>query len=460
MSEQNFAFKTDLYQLTMAAAYFENGLHERAIFELFTRRFPPRRSYLIAAGLEQALDYLSTLSFTGEQIDYLREHPAFKNVSREFFDYLEEFRFTGDVWAMPEGTAFFPNEPALRVIAPIIEAQVVETFLLSIVNFQTLIASKAARIVTAAQGRSVIEFGTRRAHGADAGLIAARAAYVGGCAGTSNVEAGYVFGIPIFGTLAHAFIMLFDEEDDAFRAFLKVFPDTATLLVDTYDTIAAVERIARDFPKVAAIRLDSGDLLGLSIRSRQILDAAGKADTKIFVSNDLSEYRIAELLSQGARIDAFGVGTELATSFDAPALGGVYKLVGLMKDGRVSMRMKMSPEKVTLPGPKQVWRRTGDDGKYAGDIVALLDEDAPAGSWQPLLEPVMERGNPLEKVEGAREAKLAYLDRARARAAAELRRLPPELLALDRQAPYEVKISDHLQQVKEQLQQELRAERG
>src|SRR5882724_10868197 len=229
------ALSTDLYQLTMAAAYFENGRRETATFELFVRSLPPKRSYLIAAGLEQALDFLSQFRFQREEIEYLRAQPMFNRVSREFFDFLAELRFTGDVWAMPEGTVAFANEPLLRVTAPIIEAQLVETFLLSTINFQTLIASKAARVVTAARGRNVIDFGTRRAHGPQAGMLAARAAFIGGCAGTSNVEAGHCFGIPIFGTLAHSFIMAFDDEEEAFRAFLKAFPETATILVDTYD---------------------------------------------------------------------------------------------------------------------------------------------------------------------------------------------------------------------------------
>jgi nicotinate phosphoribosyltransferase len=325
MIQRQYGLTTDLYELAMAAAYFDNGINQRAVFDLFIRRLPERRSYLIAAGLEQALDYLSTLSFTADQIEYLREHSSFQNASAEFFDYLSRFRFTGDVWAMPEGTAVFAMEPLLRVNAPIIEAQIIETFLLSTINFQTMIASKASRIVRAAEGRSVIEFGTRRAHGTEAGLFAARAAYIGACVGTSNVEAGHLFGIPTFGTLAHSFIMSFDREDDAFRAFLKVFPKTATVLVDTYDTIRAVKRLARDFgPAIQAVRLDSGDLLELSKQVRQILDDAGMTGTKIFASGDLNEYKIADLISRGAQIDSFGVGTELATSYDAPDLSGVY----------------------------------------------------------------------------------------------------------------------------------------
>jgi nicotinate phosphoribosyltransferase len=363
-------------------------------------------------------------------------------------------------------------EPLLTVSAPMIEAQIVETFLLATINFQTMIASKAARIITAAQGRGVIEFGTRRAHGPEAGLFAARAAYVAGASGTSNVEAGYLFGIPTLGTLAHAFVMSFDDEDDAFRAFLKVFPASATMLVDTYDTIAAVKRLARDFgTKVPSVRLDSGDLLDLSIRVRRILDEAGMTNTKIFASNDLNEYRIAELIERGARIDSFGVGTELATSHDAPALPGVYKLVGLEQNGRMSMRMKLSHEKATYPGAKQVWRLAGERGKYDRDIIALEDEGAPdhqatgAGDWQPLLEPVMSNGRIIEAT-GAesgetanekREHELAQLNRARERAAESLRRLPDELLALDSESEYRVEFSRRLTAERDRLQTELGA---
>ncbi|HEX8089476.1 MAG TPA: nicotinate phosphoribosyltransferase [Blastocatellia bacterium] len=462
--------RTDLYELTMAAAYFENRIHNRAIFELFVRRLPNRRSYLIAAGLEQALDYLAALRFSNDQIDYLREHPSFKNVSREFFDYLAEFRFTGEVWAMPEGTAAWGMEPLLRVSAPMIEAQIVETFLLSTLNFQTMIASKAARIVTAARGRNVIEFGTRRAHGPEAGLLAARAAYVGGTIGTSNVEAGYLFGVPTFGTLAHSFIMSFDEEDDAFRAFLKVFPDTATVLVDTYDTVAALRRLAADFgPDIASVRLDSGDLLDLSVRARRILDEAGMKHTKIMATNDLNEYRIADLIERGAAIDSFGVGTELATSYDAPALSGVYKLVALEENGRMRPRMKLSEEKATYPGPKQVWRFTDNDGKYRQDTVALDDEDAPggrggeAGGWRPLLEPVMKNGRVVDEPEDQsggtarlrREVRLTRLNRARSRTAEELRRLPDELLALESEPRYRVEFSTRLAAERDRLRKEI-----
>lgn len=465
MIERSFGLSTDLYELTMAAAYFENGLHDPATFELFVRKLPERRSYLIVAGLEQALNYLSNLHFTSDQIDYLREHSSFKKVSREFFDYLAEFKFTGDVWAIPEGTAAFAMEPLLRITAPIIEAQVVETFLLSTINFQTMISSKAARIVTAADGRGVIEFGTRRAHGTEAGLLAARAAYIGGCVGTSNVEAGHLFGIPTFGTLAHSFVMSFDDEDESFRAFLKVFPETATVLVDTYDTIAAIKRLARDFgPPIPAVRLDSGDLCELSKDARRILDQAAMTETKIFVSGDLNEYRIADLLSRGALIDSFGVGTELATSYDAPALSGVYKLAALEKNGLVSMRMKLSHDKATYPGAKQIWRFADESGKYKSDLITLAEEqqphalsDSPIGFVQSLLAPVMEKGLVLNgsALKASREDRLARLNNARDRAQNQLKHLPDDMLALDSSALYKVEFSERLIKEKEKLEQQI-----
>lgn len=460
---------TDLYELTMAAAYFENGLQHRAIFELFTRRLPEHRSFLIVAGLEQTLEYLSSLRFASDQIHYLREHPSFKRVSQEFFQYLADFKFTGDVWAMPEGTAAFGMEPLLRITAPIIEAQIVETFLLATINFQTMIASKAARVVTAAGGREIIEFGTRRAHGTEAGLLAARAAFIAGCTGTSNVEAGHLFGVPTFGTLAHSFIMSFDDEDEAFRAFLKVFPETATVLVDTYDTLAAVKRLARDFgPTIPAVRLDSGDLLELSKQVRQILDDAGMNKTKIFASGDLNEYRIADLIARGAKIDSFGVGTELATSYDAPALSGVYKLAAIENNGQLSMRVKLSHDKETYPGPKQVWRLSDEAGTYTRDVIAMADEEPPftygvkgrlkqnAGSCRPLLELVMERGLVIDRRASEQndgdyssQKRRAVLDAARERARLELKHLPAELLRLDAKANYPVRFSNRLIEEKE-----------
>src|SRR5690242_8319303 len=254
ISSRVYALNTDLYELTMAAAYFDSGVRSKATFELFARRFPPHRSYLLTAGQEQCLEYLESLRFTPEQISYLIKQPVFKGVSDEFFNYLDQFRFTGEVWALPEGTIAFPNEPILRVTAPIIEAQIVETYLLSQICFQTLVATKAARVTEAAQGRSVVEFGTRRAHGPESGVLAARAAYVGGCVGTSNVEAGMRFGIPVFGTLAHSFIMAFEDEQESFHRFTRIFPGDSVLLVDTYDSLAAIDRIVASVLKPKGVR--------------------------------------------------------------------------------------------------------------------------------------------------------------------------------------------------------------
>ncbi len=386
------ALNTDLYELTMAAAYFDSGVRPTATFELFARRLPPNRSFLLTAGLDQALEYLQNLRFTPEQISYLIKQPVFKGVSDDFFNYLEQFRFTGEVWAMPEGTVAFPNEPILRVTAPIIEAQIVETYLLSQICFQTLVATKAARITQAAQGRSVVEFGTRRAHGPESGVLAARAAYIGGCMGTSNVEAGMRFGIPVFGTLAHSFIMAFPDEAESFLEFERIFPEHSTLLVDTYDTLAAIDRIVASGLRPKGVRIDSGDLAEVAREVRKRLDAGGLQDTTIFASGDLNEYSIAELVSKSAPIDAFGVGTELATSYDAPALSGVYKLVELEDAGEHTYAIKLSGHKDTFPGAKQVYRFTRD-GQFDHDLIACQGEDRVAAV--PLQVCVMRNGKRL-----------------------------------------------------------------
>ena len=458
MIRRSFGLATDLYELTMAAAYFERGMNHRATFELFVRSLPPHRSYLITAGLDQALDYLSSLRLTPDEIEYLRSHPSFKHVSREFFDYLAEMRFSGDVWAMPEGTAAFGMEPILRIEAPLIEAQIVETYLISIITFETLIASKAARVVTAAQGRGVIDFGTRRAHGPEAGLLAARAAYIGGCIGTSNAEAGHLFGIQTLGTLAHSFIMSFDHEEEAFRAFLAAFPDSATLLVDTYDTIRAVEILCKSFAgsglNIAAIRLDSGDLAELSKRARVMLDAAGLTETNIFASGDLNEYKISALIAGGAAIDGFGVGTELTTSYDSPALSGVYKLASEELEGRIIPRMKLSEGKATYPCAKQVWRHSSEGGVYEYDTIALAGESEPKGAHQearPLLDAVMKAGRIMRPASN-------QLLMARERAREELRRLPRRLLALDCAENYPVRFSPALEKERAELSMKLRSD--
>ena len=435
---------TDLYQLTMAAAYHANGRGERASFELFTRKLPEGRSYLIVAGLDQALDYLRRVSFSADDVEYLKGLAAFSHVSSEFFDYLRGFRFTGDVWAAPEGTVAFAGEPLLRVTAPLIEAQVVETYLLSTVNFQTLIATKAARIVGAAQGRGIVEFGTRRAHGFGAAVYAARAAFIGGCVGTSNVEAGRMFGLPVYGTAAHSFTMAFDREIDAFRAYFKVFPESSTLLLDTYDTIGAARAATEFGPELRGVRLDSGDLIELSKRVRAIFDEAGMRRTKIFASGDLNEFKIAELIAAGAPIDLFGVGTDLSTSRDAPALGGVYKLVEIEYDGRVAPKMKLSRDKATYPHRKQVWRATGGDGSFIGDVIARADETDLQGA--PLLRLVMRDGQITSPLADLRETQ-EYARR-------KLASLPASHKRLIEAQPYPVRYSDALEQSRLELQKE------
>jgi len=432
---------TDLYELTMAAGYVQSRFDARASFELFVRSLPPRRNYLVAAGLEQALTFLEKTRFSEAEITYLRGLPLFHNVPSEFFDYLARFRFTGDVWALPEGTICFPGEPLLRVTAPIVEGQLVETSLLSILHFQTLIASKAARVTSAAEGRPVIEFGSRRAHGIEAGVLAARAAFIGGCQGTSNTYAGHHFGIPLYGTQAHSWIMAHADESEAFAAFLDIFPEEATLLVDTYNVRAAVDKIIALGRKPRGIRLDSGDVLADSRWARERLDRAGWSDVQIFVSGDLDENRIESLIRDGAHIAAFGVGTALSTSSDAPSLGVIYKLVEVELGGRVHSAAKFSEEKHTYPGRKQVFRFSGPDGIYFEDIIGLEDETFPQA--EPLLVPVMRQGRRVQGIE--REIVSAQAGQDRFTAARE--RLPKQVRALPPSVPYPVHNSTRLEEL-------------
>ncbi len=400
-----FGLATDYYELTMAAAYFSSKQTERrGIFELFVRKLPKNRAYMVATGLEQALSYLNDLEFNEDTISFLKSDKSFENLGNDFFEYLRNFRFTGDVWAVPEGTILFPNEPLLRVEGPIIEAQIVETFLLSMVNFQSLIATKTSRIINVAGNKDVVEFGFRRAHGPQAALLAARASYIGGCVGTSNTLAGHKMGIPIFGTMAHSYVMNFDKEMDSFMEFSKVFPE-GMLLVDTYDSLEAVRKIVKSGLRTKGIRLDSGDLYLLSIKSRKILDKAGYKDTKIMASGDLNEYIIYDLVQRGAPIDIFGVGTELATSRDDPAMNGVYKLVGVKEPigndkYRLIYKLKTSPGKKTHPGPKQVFRFY-EAGLIKHDIIGLDDEVFEDSI--PLMQKVMEKGRMKKRLPSIKE---------------------------------------------------------
>lgn len=428
------ALLTDLYQLTMMQAYLDEGMDEPAVFELFVRKLPSRRNFLVCAGLEQALDFLETLSFSEAEIAWLERQGGF---SPRLLEHLRHFRFTGDVEAMPEGTVFFADEPILRVTAPLSQAQLVESRLLNIVHLQTLIASKAARIVIAAGGRQLIDFGMRRAHGAEAALFAARSAWLAGFAGTATAEAGLRFGIPVFGTMAHSFVQAHARERDAFEAFARARPQRPVMLVDTYDTEAAVAKLIELFPVLAAegihvggVRLDSGDLGAHARAVRAMLDAAGLSAVVVFASGNLDEDRVARLLADGAPIDGFGVGTSLGTSSDAPTLDAVYKLQWYAG----AARRKRSEGKATWPGIKQVWRRYDETGRFAGDRVGLFDEP-PDG--EPLLRPCMQGG---KRLPGA-----ATLDEARAHCAAQLARLPDALRTLEPgRATYPVEISGAL----------------
>jgi nicotinate phosphoribosyltransferase len=408
---RDLSLLTDLYQLTMLQSYWRRGMNEPATFDLLVRHLPANRRFLVACGLDAALDYLTSLRFSDDAVAYLRSLERFDG---EFLTWLGRLRFTGDVWAIPEGEVFFAGEPLLRVTAPLPEAQLVETFLLNSILYPTGVASKAARVVIAARGRDVVDFSARRDHGVDAAVTAARATYVAGCTGTSNVLAGKRYAIPVIGTMAHSYVMAFDDETAAFRAYAEEFPDGVILLVDTYDTEEGLRRAAEVGREMAAagrtlrgVRLDSGDVIALARAARAILDGAGLRETRVFVSGDLNEWRVDWILSAGAPVDAFGVGTEMGVVADAPALPGVYKLAEYA--GR--RRRKTSPQKETIGGRKQVWRREG-----FSDLIAAEDETIPDA--RPLLTRVMTGG----RAEG-RES----LADARARCAASLASLPDAL---------------------------------
>jgi nicotinate phosphoribosyltransferase len=422
---------TDLYELAMMVGYLASGMAERrASFELFVRSLPANRAYLIFAGLDQAVADLLRLAFTPEQIRDLRRWPMFGDVDPALLDALGRSRFEGDVWAVPEGTVVFPGETLVRVSAPLPQAQWVETYLLTSLAYPTLVASKAARIASVAGGRPLLEFGARRGHGPHAGFLAARAAYIAGFAGTSHAEAARRLGIPASGTMAHSWIQSFPDEASAFAAFARVFGASSTLLVDTYDTLEGVRNAAAIEPPVPAIRIDSGDLEDLVPRARAILDDRGRRDVKIMVSGDLDEHRIARLVASGAPVDGFGVGTELITSRDAPALGMVYKLVELDGEGKY----KLSPGKKTYPMAKQVFRRRDADGRFVGDHVTRADESA---DGEPMLVPIVRGGELIQP--------LPTLEEVRSRCRDQLAALPAALLALEARPDYPITYSDALE---------------
>ena len=427
------ALLTDLYQLNMDQAYLEHGETATAVFEFFVRNLPARRGFLLAAGLEQTLDFLENLRFSAEEIAWLKDTGRF---GKDLLDYLTGFRFSGDIHAMPEGTVFFANEPIVRVTAPMPQAQLAESRLINILHFQTLIASKAARMMFAAPGKTIVDFGMRRAHGAEAGVMAARASYIAGFAGTATVLAGKEFGIPIFGTMAHSFVEAFDDETAAFAAFAQSRPDNLVLLIDTYDIEAAAHKVVALAPRLKAkgitirgVRLDSGDLAMLSRKVRRILDAGGLNDVTIFVSGGLDEDRLAALTKDLAPIDGFGVGTSLTTSSDVPTLDCVYKL----QEYAGLPRRKRSEKKATWPGRKQVWRRYGADGRMAGDLVA---RDGDRHDGEPLLEAVMRNGRRIKAA--------PTLDAIRRHAKQQLERVPEALRAVLPAAIYPVEVAGEL----------------
>lgn len=427
---------TDLYELTMAAGYFEAGkATERAAFELSIRRLPKNRNFVLAAGLQQIVEYLLNLHFEPAEIDYLRGLPHFRNASPEFFDYLRDFRFTGDLFAVPEGTPIFAGEPVLTLRAPLIEAQIPETYLLSSITFQSLIATKAARMVEVSRGRDVVEFGTRRAHTPEAGVLGARAAYIGGCAGSSNTLAGYRFGIPVVGTAAHAWVMSFASETDSFRKMQKLMGKHSVHLVDTYDTIEGTRHAIEVGQPFWGIRLDSGDFLSLSKQARAMLDQAGFKGAKIMVSGDMDEYKIAALVRNGAPIDAFGVGTELATSGDAPSMGAIYKMVEIESNDIKRYTAKRSLGKNSLPGTKQIFRFPGRD------VVARSSECMEGA--KALQEPVILGGTLMQALPSLKES--------RERAADALAELPAAIRQIEASEPYPVEYSAQLLKLNQSL---------
>jgi nicotinate phosphoribosyltransferase len=431
---------TDLYEVSMTEAYLAAGMADTAIFELFVRKLPPHRNFLIAAGLEQAIDFLLHARCDEKGIQWLRDKGGF---SSRLCDFLAQFRFTGDVDALPEGMPFFPDEPIIRVTAPIAQAQIVETRLINLLHYQTLVASKAARMVLAAPGKRLVDFGLRRAHRAEAGLLAARASYIAGFAGTATVPAGQAFGIPVSGTMAHSFVQAHDREEDAFIAFSRTFPDRTVFLLDTYDTLAAARKVATIAPHLAkdgisikAVRLDSGDLGALARGVRAILDEAQLRNIEIIASGGIDEYILARLTAERAPIDSYGIGTSLVTSEDAPALDCAYKLKAYAGEPR----RKRSTGKAFWPGATQVFRRFGGNGELAGDDIVAASE---MREGTPLLQPVLRKGELVSL--------LPTLAEVRAYAADQLARLPSDLRSIESTASLVPSVSPRLRSLAEEV---------
>ena len=439
INDINMILATDFYQFTMSAAYYqynlENSVEEIddiAVFDLFIRKYPKNRNYLIFAGLEQVIYYLMNAKFSEKTIEFLRKKPVFKNIDKSFYDeYLPKFKFNLDVWAMKEGNYFFPNEPVIRIEGPMIQAQLAETFLLNVINFQTIIASKASRIKTIAADKVLLEFGTRRSHSPLAGVYAARASYIAGFDGTSNVVADIELGINSSGTMAHSFVQRFDKEIESFDYYYKIYGEDSILLIDTYDTEIAAEKVCKYKNTIRGVRLDSGDLIEHSKKVRKILDDNGCTDVIIAASSDLNEYSIKKIIDSKAPIDAFGVGTELATSRDDPTIAGVYKIVEFLGEPKI----KISENKMTYPGKKLVYRIYDDQGSFKEDIL-MLDNEPPPLNSEALLIPIMEKGKLIYELPNIDEIQQYYL--------ANIKKLPDEYKVLEENHLFKLKISEEL----------------
>jgi nicotinate phosphoribosyltransferase len=448
---KNLALLTDLYELTMAAGYFDHQMFEPATFSLFIRNYPPSRRYFVSAGLADVLSYLQDLRFTPEDLEYLEGIELFKP---EFLSYLDEFRFRGDVYAIPEGRLFFVNEPVLEITAPLIEAQIVETLIINIINFQSMIATKASRCVHAAWPRKLVDFSLRRTHGADAGLKVARASFIGGFIGTSNVLAGKTYGIPIFGTMAHSFITSFEDEIDAFRAFAHTFPEHTVLLVDTYDTLSGTrvaaevgKEIALEGKELKGVRLDSGDIARLSKEARDVLRKEGFEKATIFASGGFDEYKIKRVLDKGGDVDSFGVGTKMGVSADAPYFDMAYKMVRYA--GRPVI--KLSPGKLTLASDKQVFRFKNPKGKLKGDVIGLRDDILEEG--EPLLEKVMSAGEIIAELPSLSQIQKSFFE--------EFSLLHERHKPIDKEGKeYPVDISPRLESLQARVVRELKTREG
>ena len=446
INDLNMILATDFYQLTMGAAYYQYNLENHitesndiATFELFIRKFPKNRNYLIFAGFEQAIHYLLNARFTEQTIEFLRKKEVFRNIDSSFFDeYLPKFKFKLDVWAMKEGNFFFPNEPIMRVTGPMFHAQIVETYLLNVINYQTLVASKASRIKNIASDKVLLEFGTRRSHSPLAGVYAARASYIAGFNGTSNVIADLELGINSSGTMAHSFVQKFDDEMESFNLYYKIYEDDSIFLIDTYDTEIGAEKSSKFGNNIKGVRIDSGDLIDHAKKVRKILDNNGCKKVLIVASSDLNEYKIKEIIDKKAPIDAFGVGTELATSRDDPSISGVYKLIEYNNIPKI----KVSEEKIAYPGKKQVYRIYDKDGMFKEDILSLENEPSPPDS-EALLIPIMKNGELIIELPEINEIQEFYLD--------NIKKLPDSYKKLEKINIAELKISEKLQNLTDSL---------